>query len=93
MTKLSEMSATMAACLAFIEAARNEHGGKIVRFPGGYWTHAGCDRNGRRPSQYFGTPTIEALVKRGWLRYSRWQEATAPARSRSFPVEAEIVPP
>lgn len=64
-----------------------EHGGEIVRLPGGYWTHRGAGWNGNRPAgAYFGSSTIQACVLRGALEYSEWKEN----RMGSFPVAARI---
>ena len=80
MTKRDEISATMAAALALAM----EHGGKLSRHSGGYWSYAGW-RHGN--GEYFGTTTIESLVARGRLRYSQWRDG----RSGQFPVEVEVV--
>lgn len=68
--------------------AMESEGAKLVRLPGGYWTHAGAKMNGSSPEWWCGTTTIEALVKRGKLTYSAWQERRN-NRGR-FPVEASV---
>lgn len=80
-----EISATMAACLDFAA----EHGGKLVRHSGGYWTSQDCPRTRGVPDRYFGEPTVEALVLRGRLRYSDFRGR----RNSPFPVEAEVIAP
>lgn len=61
-------------------------GGKLIRRPGGFWTHEGCkiESGTGLPMWHVGTPTIFALVSRGKLEYSAWQ----PGRKGSFPIEA-----
>ena len=66
-----------------------ENGGVLVRYPGGYWTHRNCEWAGTAPAWYVGTTTIEALVKRGRLTYSKWQ----PSRRGEFPIEVSAPPP
>lgn len=71
----------------------NEHGGKLVRYPGGYWTVSGHEMT-RGIS--FGTSTIEALVKRNVAVYSEWKHRSGcPANISThccakFPVEVTI---
>jgi hypothetical protein len=66
-----------------LEAVRlaRDHGDKLKRFPGGFWTAPqwGIART-------FGTPTIEALVKRGYAEYTEWVDG----RSGRFPVEITL---
>ncbi len=68
--------------------ALESEGAKLVRLPGGFWTHVGAKWNGSAPEWYAGTTTIEALVKRGRMTYSAWQERRK-NRGR-FPVEASV---
>ncbi len=55
----------------------------------GYWTWQGCPWNGSAPQQYFGTTTVDGLVRRGYLHYSQWRRKTK--RHGQFPIEVEIV--
>lgn len=79
----TEISATMAAALAMAY----DHEGRLERRAGGFWTWKGCPWNGRAPQEYFGTPTIEALVKRGRMAYVQFR----PGRNGTFPIVAAIV--
>ncbi len=83
MTK--EISATMAICLAMA----HDHGGKLTRYVGGYWSWKGVARNQNgNPIEYAGTSTVEALVSRKRLTYSDWKDG----RNGRFPIAVEIVP-
>lgn len=84
MTTETEVSETMQAALAYAD----QHGGKLTRYPGGFWTHDGAYKNTAYPKT-FGSSTIAALVLRGRMRYSRWQESSR--QFGRFPIEAEIV--
>src|ERR1700690_3164596 len=56
---------------------------KLVRFPGGYWAREGWHSwNG----PCWGTPTIEALVKRGFAEYTVWKDG----RGGKFPIEVSL---
>jgi len=85
-SKRSEISATMAAALAMA----SEHGGKLTRYVGGYWSFAGVPRRQHDgvPEEYFGTTTIAGLVGRDRMRYCNWREG----RGGQFPIEVEIIP-
>lgn len=61
-----------------------QNGGKLKRFPGGYWAREGWSWSNRGPS--FGTSTIEALVSRDVAYYSDWKDG----RGGQFPVEVKI---
>jgi len=63
---------------------------KLVRLPGGYWTHVGVKMNGSSPEWWCGTTTIEALVKRKRMTYSGWQERRN--SGGRFPIEASVSP-
>jgi len=56
-------------------------GGLLTRYPGGFW----CAGN---YSQWdsFGTSTVEALVKRGVMKYCAWQDG----KHGRFPIAAEL---
>lgn len=74
-----ELSPTMQDAINFA----NEHGGTLTRYPGGFWCKSGL--NGwTRP--WFGTTTIEALVKRGRMEYTEWFEGSR----AKFPVAAKV---
>lgn len=85
MPKPLKMSATMVAALDDIHL----HGGKVERRQGGFWTYPGCPTNGGVPHWYLGTSTVEALVTRGWLRYTQMQKG----RRGEFPISAETTTP
>jgi hypothetical protein len=66
-----DLSHEMNDCLNFIE----KHG-EIIRYSGGFWAevnaemlplHNGGKLTGYYPKKYFGTNTIEALVKRNLI--------------------------
>lgn len=76
------LSPTMTDMLEEIAA----HGGIVERRPGGYWTWPGCASSGGVPITYWGTTTVQALVDRGRLSYSKHQQS----RQGEFPVEAKI---
>jgi len=58
------------------------HGGKLFRFPGGYW------RTMQDAGNHHGTSTIQALVNRGVAIYSSHREG----RNGLFPVEITLTP-
>ncbi len=76
----SALSPSMAGALTH---ALN-HGAKLIRFPGGFWAaenwklHSGV---------YWGTSTVEALVTRGRMAYTKWQDG----KHGKFPVEATVI--
>lgn len=85
MTKKT-LSATMAIALG--EAV--DHGGKLVRHQGGYWTYPGAVMSGiiGHPFDWWvGASTVEALVDRGRMKYVEWKEG----RGQRFPIVAEVV--
>lgn len=84
MSARGELSPTMKTALHEIYS----HGGTAARRPGGYWTWPQCLSNGGVPLTYYGTPTIEALVARGKMQYTAWQEG----RRGRFPIKAEVMP-
>ncbi len=81
----TEISAPMAICLAMA----HDHGGKLVRYIGGYWSweHAPKHQHNGNPVEYAGTSTVEGLVKRGRLKYTEWKEG----RGGKFPIAAELI--
>ena len=66
-----------------LEAAKDA-GGKLRRFPGGFWYPSD-----KAQGEWFGTTTVEALVKRGAMTYSRWQQRHWP-NLKPFPIEATV---
>jgi len=62
-----------------------EHGGKIVRHPGGFWAHEGWIF---RAELSYGTTSVEALVKRGVATYTKWQDRKS--GNGRFPIEATL---
>jgi hypothetical protein len=83
MTWRAEISATMRMAVLVTRER-----GKLVRFPGGYWSYEGCPWDGATPQTYFGTTTIQGLVRRGVLRYSQWRRKSR--QHGEFPVEAVL---
>lgn len=75
-----KLSPRMLKCLAFIKA----NGMSIARHPGGFWARA--DWKGTHSGEWFGTTTVEALVKRHVLFYDQWQES----RAGKFPTRATM---
>lgn len=80
MKQRQALSPRMLECLAFI----SRHGLSITRYPGGFWAQAGW--KGEHYGEWFGTSTIEALVKRHMLFYDQWQES----RAGKFPIRATM---
>lgn len=76
------LSPTMTMALHDIK----QHGGRLVRLPGGYWTYPDCPRQSHDgvPSWYLGSSTVLALVSRQRLTYCEWKEG----RRCTFPVAA-----
>lgn len=87
MTRKLKTSATMAAALV----GTIEHGGTLVRWAGGYWTHPGATvaresfNSGRVPAWYVSTVTVEALIARGRFRVTK-------RMTRGQACEVELVP-
>ncbi len=69
-----------AAMIEAAEWAKQHGGGKLNRYPGGYW-RAGTDQRS------YGTTTVEALVKRGAAKYTAHQTG----RFGSFPIEITVL--
>lgn len=76
-SKPKELSPTMKEA---VEHAR-QHGGKLVRLPGGFWTAPDAPIK-----PWWGTTTVQALVTRGAAAYTKYQEGA----NGKFPVEATI---
>lgn len=84
----TKLSTTMQKAVRYAK----EHGGKLIRYPGGYWAKEGW----KGPHEYsFGASTIEALAGRGIVEYTKWQKRKnwSPAftdHQGEFPIEATI---
>jgi hypothetical protein len=63
--------------------ATKHNGGIFYRSPGGYWSIS----SERQAYPWWGTPTIEGLVKRGAATYTEWREG----RNGKFPVEVRML--
>ena len=62
------------------DLALREGGGKLHRFPGGFWRVAAAH------SAWFGTSTVQALVRRGAAEYTEWRRHGSGEGSQ-FPIE------
>lgn len=82
MTTKVKLTQKMQSALKFA----NDHGGKIARYPGGFWMEEDFKSVAGRRVISFGTSTVEALVSRGLMVYSKWQEG----KHRTFPIEATV---
>lgn len=82
--KDKELTPVMRGLRAYMLA----NGGRIVRYPGGFWAKADW-KHGNEP--YFGTTTVEALVARGVIGYTVWREGKR--TGMKFPVEAKLCAP
>jgi hypothetical protein len=83
-----KISATMYAALSLA----NDHGGILVRFPGGWWSWhgVGIDRY-RNPVEHASTRTIEALVARGRMQFIDWKIAwSGRVRRRRRPTVVQL---
>lgn len=81
--RIELLSATMAICMA----ETVEHGGKLIRHAGGYWSWPNCPRGSDGlPFTHFGTKTVEALVARKQMAYVEWREG----RIGRFPIAAQV---
>lgn len=78
------ISATMKNAVTFA----CEHGGLLLRTPGGYWGAAPEHKRGILSAVTFGTKTVEALVARGLADYTEWKEG----RNGRFPVRMTLRP-
>lgn len=76
------LSPTMKECLQFAINA----GGKLKRFPGGYWCHPEARTHLNVTS--FGTKTVEALVSRRVAKYTAFQDRKF--GGEKFPIEITI---
>lgn len=67
-----------------IDAASN-NGGRLVRHPGGFWSWDGATYEDIR-YRSFGTPTVEALVRRGVAVYTDFRDG----RQGTFPIVCRV---
>jgi hypothetical protein len=71
-------------------ALARHHGGRLVRYVGGYWSFENAPKTWRgNPVEYAGSNTIDALVRRGRLEYTEWKEG----RKFRFPIAVKIKEP
>jgi hypothetical protein len=89
--KAKALSATMVAC---IDMAR-EAGGELVRYQGGFWAPRGAHPLAQDPAKfgsgrglptYHSTPTVHAIVTRGFAKYSEHREG----RHSTFPIAIRL---
>lgn len=76
----SELSPRMEAAKEHME----RHGNKLVRYPGGYWA---AEEWHMWAGPCFGTPTVEAIVRRGVAVYTAWKDG----RNGQFPIECTLL--
>jgi len=76
-----KLSEEMQRAVAFAK----EHGGKLHRHQGGFWSHPEFKQ---WQDKWFGTSTVEALVKRGAGTYTAHKERGGDRGS--FPVEFTV---
>ena len=89
MPKPRPISHTQAACLSYLE----QSGGKIARYPGGFWmlpglSHKAITRGPIPPGVWFTTATIKSLIQSKRLTITAWNSNAAGL----FPTEAELTP-
>jgi hypothetical protein len=75
-----DLSPEMKMTLAYMQS----NGGRLFRWPGGFWAK---DEYQLRSNIYFGTSTIQALVRRGLAEYVGYKEHK---RGGEFPVEVVL---
>ncbi|TXH13692.1 MAG: hypothetical protein E6R03_10895 [Hyphomicrobiaceae bacterium] len=68
-----------------------QNGGKLARYPGGFWMQPGIKghaihRGAITPEIYFSTPTIRALLQAAVVKASAFKQNAAGL----FPVEIEL---
>ena len=87
------MSAGLSATMAIALGEARDHGGRLVYWRGGFWTYPNCAVKCKSwpsgdavPEWSVGTRTVKALVARGELVFTDWNE---PYR---YPIAAEIPP-
>lgn len=87
MPKSRQLSPTQALCLAYLQ----QNGGKLARYPGGFWMKPGLagfaiQRGNLTPEIYFTTPTVKALIQAALVQASAFNQNAAGL----FPVEIEL---
>lgn len=81
------LTGTMRAAVVFA----HQRGDELVRFPGGFWSHAGWRQSEGvadfrvRDDRWFGASTVQALVKRGAMEYTEHAGSAS-----KFPVRARL---
>lgn len=83
--KRSDLSRVMQSAYEYARL----NGGTLTRFPGGLHQPVQWMRADRGGGLFFGTSTIEGLVRRGYATYSKWQEG----RRGKFPIEVTMLMP
>lgn len=79
------LTLTMTRCLE-----RLRQHGALQRLPGGFWVRPGCGFRGNTPAESWdGATTVEALVRRGFAEYSKWQTGRG---GKAYPIEARPRP-
>jgi hypothetical protein len=67
----------------------HEHGGTLVREPGGFWTYPGCTHTKPAiPDWHVGIYTVKALVIRGLANFTKYE---SDRYGYKFPVAVEVV--
>jgi hypothetical protein len=80
-----KLSPTMRHAITFAQ----QHGGKLVRHPGGFWSCAEWVRYASGGShESFSTGTADAIVTRGAGHYSEWKDG----RNGRFPIAVTLGP-
>jgi hypothetical protein len=81
-----------------LDAAIAGGDGTLIRHPGGFWSPSNADLGSDGiPRPYFGTTTVEGLVRRKRMTYTDWKEAghhnlrKKTRTGSTFPVKAIIV--
>jgi hypothetical protein len=69
-----------------VDKAR-DHGGLLIRRPGGYWTYENCPGEKGVPEWYITLPTVRALVDRGVMIFSEHHQRDG------YPIQARLVDP
>lgn len=65
----------MSAAMAYAMMLVHEHGGRLERLTGGFWTYPSAPRRGadKLPEWYAADATIEGLVARGELEFTQFR--------------------
>lgn len=70
-----------------------KHDATLIRYPGGFWARCGWRQHDGE--LWFGTSTIEAIVKRGAGEYVKWKDRKCPPNLSThscpqFPIEMRV---